>query len=157
MKSVPVLVSACHHELLQNRPSSRTVPAINGTRPPVSCDSRFAGRSLIMPPGPSRAGRKAYGSTAIEAFRLALRSDESAEMRQGNVSFGEAVAQDWVFLTRASKKEFHGNHQRWERWNSSQNGKSTRMFHHEMSHCIHSGGHELRTAALATVEKFWLR
>jgi hypothetical protein len=35
---------------------------------------------------------------AIEAFRLDLKSDESAAMRQGNVWFGKAVAQDCVFF-----------------------------------------------------------
>ena len=99
-----MLVSAYYHELERNRPSSRTAPAIKGTRPPAPFDSRLAGRSLIMPPGPSRTGRKAYGSMVVDSIRLALRSDESAEMRQGNVSFGEAVAQDWVFLTKSLQK-----------------------------------------------------
>jgi hypothetical protein len=38
---------------------------------------------------------------AVEAFRPALRSDESAAMRQGNVWFGKAVAQDRVFLAKS--------------------------------------------------------
>jgi hypothetical protein len=74
------------------------VPTINGTRPPIPFDSRLVGSSLIMPPGPSRAGRKGNFSMAIEAFRLDLKSDESAAMRQGNVWFGKAVAQDRVFF-----------------------------------------------------------
>jgi hypothetical protein len=37
---------------------------------------------------------------AIAAFMLARRSDESAEMRQENVWFGDAVAQDCVFFTK---------------------------------------------------------
>ena len=78
---------------------------MNGIRPPVPFDRRLVGRSLIMPSGPSRVGRKAYGSMAIDAFRLALRSDELAAMRQGNVWFGEAVAQDWVFLAKSIQEE----------------------------------------------------
>ena len=77
------------------------MPAIYGTLPPVPFDRRLAGRSLIMFPGPSRTGRKAIGSMAVEAFRPALRSDESAAMRQGNVWFGKAVAQDCVFLAKS--------------------------------------------------------
>jgi hypothetical protein len=38
---------------------------------------------------------------AIEAFRLALKSDESAAMRQGEVWFGKAVAQDRVFFAKS--------------------------------------------------------
>jgi hypothetical protein len=53
-----------------------------------------------MPSYPSRAGRKGYGSIAKAGFRLARISDESAEMRQGNVSFGEAVAQDRVLFAK---------------------------------------------------------
>jgi hypothetical protein len=37
---------------------------------------------------------------AKAAFRLARISDESAEMRQGNVLFGKAVAQDRVFSAK---------------------------------------------------------
>ena len=53
-----------------------------------------------MPSGPSRTGRKGNNSMAKAAFRLVRRSDESAEMRQGNVSFGEAVAQDRVLFAK---------------------------------------------------------
>jgi hypothetical protein len=38
---------------------------------------------------------------AIPAFKLARRSDESAAMRQENVWFGEAVAQDWVLFAKS--------------------------------------------------------
>ncbi len=96
-----MLVSVCHYELERNGPSSRTVPAINGTRPPAPRDSRLEGRSLIMPSGPSRTERKGNNSMAIAALRLARRSDESAEMRQGKVLFGEAVAQDRVLFAKS--------------------------------------------------------
>ena len=55
----------------------------------------------MMPSGPSRAGRKGNRSMAIEAFRPALRSDESAAMRQENVWFGETAAQDGVFSAKS--------------------------------------------------------
>jgi hypothetical protein len=54
-----------------------------------------------MPSGPSRTGRKGNNSMAIAASRLARRSDESAEMRQENVWFGEAVAQDCALFTKS--------------------------------------------------------
>ena len=101
IKSVALLGSAYYLELERARPSSRTVPAIKGTRPPAPFDSRLAGRSLTMPSGPSRTGRKGNGSMAIAAFKLAWRSDESAEMRQGNVWFGEALAQDCVLFAKS--------------------------------------------------------
>ena len=53
-----------------------------------------------MPLDPSKTGRKAYGSRAIEAFMLARISDELAEVRQENVRFGGAVAHG-VFFTKS--------------------------------------------------------
>jgi hypothetical protein len=54
-----------------------------------------------MPLGPSRTGRKGSRWMAIEGFRLARRSDELAEMRQENVWFGGAVAQDCVLFAKS--------------------------------------------------------
>ena len=84
-----------------NGPSSRTVPIINGTRAPVQCDSRFAGESLRMPPGPSRTGKKGNDPSARVAFIPAMRSDLLADMRQANVSFGAAVAQEDTFFAKS--------------------------------------------------------
>ena len=54
----------------------------------------------MMPSDPSKTGRKANGSMAIEAFRLARISDDLREMRQENVWFSGAVAHG-VFFTKS--------------------------------------------------------
>jgi hypothetical protein len=140
--NVPVLVSVCHHELERSKPSSRTVPTINGTRPPAPCDSRLAGRSPRMPSGPSRTGRKGNNSMAEAAFRLARRSDESAEMRQGNVLFGEAVAQDRVLLAKRIQEGVARKPSKTGRVEPVPDWKIYDLFHHEMRHCVHSAGGE---------------
>jgi len=84
-----------------NGPSSRTVPIINGTRPPVLCDSRFAGESLRMPPGPSSMGMKGNDPLAKVEFMPARRSDLLADMRQANVSSDVAVAQEDTFFAKS--------------------------------------------------------
>ena len=85
-----------------NGPSSRTVPIINGTDPPVPCDSRFAEESLRMPPGPSRTETREYNPPAKVAFMPVTRSDLQADMRQANVSFGgAAVAHEDTFFAKS--------------------------------------------------------
>lgn len=99
----PVLLLTCGRQHGRKRPSSRSVPAINGTFPPAPRDSRLAGESRRMPSGPSRTGRRGNNSIAIAASMPVWSSDELADMRQENVLFGasECVAQDGVFCAKS--------------------------------------------------------
>ena len=67
---------------------------MRGTSRPAPRDSRFAGESLTIPPGPSRTGRYWKGNipVAIVVFKAATISVALAVMRQANVLSGDAVA-----------------------------------------------------------------
>lgn len=86
----------------RDRPSSRTVPAMNGTPLPAPRASLSSGWSLIIPPFPSRTGRKGNISMVIPAPIPTRRSDELADLRQEKVLFGDNVVpmQDFVLLAK---------------------------------------------------------
>jgi len=54
-----------------------------------------------MPPGPSKTGRNGNGPIAKLAFKAVGKSDELADMRQENVLFGVAVAQDGTLFAKS--------------------------------------------------------
>ena len=54
-----------------------------------------------MPPGPSRTGQNGQSWIAKLAFKAAGKSDELAEMRQENVLFGVAAAQDGMLFAKS--------------------------------------------------------
>ena len=54
-----------------------------------------------MPSGPSRTGRKGNNSMASPAVMAVRISDEPTDMRQANVLFGDAVAQDFVAFAKS--------------------------------------------------------
>ena len=54
-----------------------------------------------MPPGPSRTGTKGEVSIAKLGIMAARISDELADMRQANVSSGDAVAQDGTLVAKS--------------------------------------------------------
>ena len=82
----------------EGTPSSRTVPAMNGTRLPAPRANRFTGWSLTMPLPPSRTGRNGNSSIASPAFMPTRRSDELADMRQENVLSGDSVGAMQAFV-----------------------------------------------------------
>jgi len=130
----------CHeysiYQVRRNRPSSRFVPAISGTRPPAPCDSRFAGESLIIPPGPSRAGRKGKGSIAKLGLMAATMSDSLADMRQANVLSGDAVTQDGTLAAKSIQEEKFRLALKLTRTNAVPDSKICEMCHSETRYLI---------------------
>jgi len=85
------------------------VPIMRGICRPAPRDSRFAGESLTIPPGPSRTGRNWKGNNPVEmvAFMPVRISEALADMRQGNVLFGDAVesvAQACVLFAKSTQE-----------------------------------------------------
>jgi hypothetical protein len=87
-----------------------------------------------MPPGPSRTGRKGYGSMAKLAFMAARISDSLADMRQENVLFIDAVAQGGMLFVKSIQEGVLRPALKLERVNGVPDWRICRKGHYEMRH-----------------------
>jgi hypothetical protein len=89
-----------------------------------------------MPLGPSRTGRKGYGSMAKLAFMAGRISDSLADIRQENVLFIDAVAQDGMLFAKSIQEGALRWASKLERANAVPDWRICKMGYHEMRRLV---------------------